>query len=274
MMKTSNEITVTSKVTASQKLFAEGLVVSLIMAGAYIFTFSYQAGYARVFNVPLELIDITLTQLLITATAIMAAWFMVVLSASQYWNIRRYSESGIEYVLHLLFLMLVIGYFVIGYLFKNDKYAWMTLLGLITLLVLWLFIPPLIFQRDKASYREKFDAQMQRRIENDKGSLSNDIEQRFGRHAVKLFWLFIAFNGVAELAGEYHARHEEKFYVLTGKKELVILRMYGSNIISAPFNRKTKQVQPELKIYTLSQNAPISMHKENIGPLLLSTEIK
>lgn len=271
-MTKENDTSNSGSNSAPRGLFVEGIFISIAMTAAYILVFSYQAGYAGVYDIPLELIDITLTQLLITATTSVAVVFFIVLIASDFWHIRRNSKHSLDYALRVLFLLFMVGTLLIGYFFNYDKKAWLSLIGLITVIAVWSFVPPLIFQRGNITYKEKYETHRRQVVERDKASLAYAIAQRFGRYTLMILWLFVGSVGLAGLAGRYSAQHQEQFYVLDRQHEQVVLRIYSPVIIAAPFNREKKQITSQLAIYALSQDIPLTMHKEKIGPLHLAHE--
>jgi hypothetical protein len=242
-------------------------LVAAIPAAAYMIAFSYEKGFAYFFGIPAQLIDISLTRLLImvTGATFVVIWALLVLSD---WNIlKRKSQSNLQFHRHQFGLMFCTGVFIMMYFFNFYWVAWLSFIGAMGVFLIRQFVPPLIMQRDKKTYNEKYEAQLARRKE--KMVLTGLAIKRFGRGAYDLFWFFFASLGVAWFAGAYHAKSQEEFYILSQPTELVVLRIYGNTLITAPFDRKTKQVKPEVLIYNVTKDVPLKLRKETVGPLHL-----
>jgi hypothetical protein len=62
---------------------------------------------------------------------------------------------------------------------------------------------------------------------------------------------------------------EKEFLVLASSPDTVVLRIYGDNIICAPFNRSAKEMQRSFIIHKVGETPPLELRLEKIGPLVL-----
>ena len=71
----------------------------------------------------------------------------------------------------------------------------------------------------------------------------------------------------AHTAGKAQAHQQEEFLVIDHSPEVVVLRIYGEYLITAPFDRSTKEIEKKLYIFKLSDNSPTLLTLEKAGPL-------
>lgn len=68
--------------------------------------------------------------------------------------------------------------------------------------------------------------------------------------------------------GAADARRKTDFYVMVQPEECVVLKVYGSTLVCAPFNRVTREVAKVFLLYPLSQPLPGKLKLEKVGPLI------
>jgi hypothetical protein len=74
------------------------------------------------------------------------------------------------------------------------------------------------------------------------------------------------------LIGKFDAEKSQEFQVTTQsvdneKLELVVLRMYGEYLFTAPLSRSTQEIAKRIVIIKLSDDYPTSLSLEKVGPL-------
>ncbi len=74
--------------------------------------------------------------------------------------------------------------------------------------------------------------------------------------------------GIGTFYGYYYARNADYFYTLNTPEPQVVLKIYDSKIISAPFDAKTRTVQKEFYIHTAGDEPQLSLSYKQTGPLL------
>lgn len=67
--------------------------------------------------------------------------------------------------------------------------------------------------------------------------------------------------------GNYSARTMTEFYTLNSNPEQVVLRIYGDNIISAPFDLTSHTIKREFYIHKVGGNEALSLSVKQLGEL-------
>ena len=73
--------------------------------------------------------------------------------------------------------------------------------------------------------------------------------------------------GLGFFFGRTDALHHQEFLVANTTPETVVLKIYGENIVTAPFNRATKSVYKSFNILKLGHDKNLTLTLQNIGPL-------
>jgi hypothetical protein len=72
---------------------------------------------------------------------------------------------------------------------------------------------------------------------------------------------------ISENAGSAAALRQTEFMVTNTVPEMVVLQIYGDNMICAPFDRNAKEVQRRFSIIKMASDSKLVLSLENIGPL-------
>jgi len=72
-------------------------------------------------------------------------------------------------------------------------------------------------------------------------------------------------------AGVAAAQKQEIFYVANTSRESVVLFMNSEKIVSAPFDKATKMIEPEFFVINLSSAVDLKLRLVNTGHLKLDT---
>ncbi|MBF0106742.1 MAG: hypothetical protein HQM16_15625 [Deltaproteobacteria bacterium] len=67
--------------------------------------------------------------------------------------------------------------------------------------------------------------------------------------------------------GRYDAKNKKQYLVTKTTPEQVVLKFYDDNVICAPFDRYSKIIQRQFTIHKTGENASLTYHLENTGPL-------
>jgi hypothetical protein len=249
---------------------SSGIVVAYVSAIGYSVTFLYEYGYTQYFQIPTNLIQLTLTQvfLAISGMGLVAYVYFTQLkiiasveSLFQHDILRLMIAYQVPILLFLLF---------VGFLYGETK-GWI-LLGVLFLFFLFDdFLYPLIIQRWKGTYREKIVAQL--RTEMERPRITKMLLGPALNSKKASFLLYTAvFILLSFLAGHYEARSQIYFYVLSESPNVVLLRIYGENVVCASFDRKEKEISGSLTIQSLSDRGELKLRREKIGPLKVKQE--
>ena len=258
------------KNTKSEKpRISERIILALSSAGAYLFSFYYEKGYASVFKIPTSLISITLTSVLIFGAILIG----IILAVLPYLNFLLFLTIGKTHPaiqravipVILFFMFLVIQIYVFG--FSNWK-NWSFLLVILVVLLVLQFVFPLITQRGK-TYVEKLEAQEN----SDRQTVDTYalMQNKFGNESLLVILLFLFGMFTASSAGTAEAIKQEDFLVTNTTPELVVLRIYGDNLIGVPFEQTTGEIAQNFSIIKNTGETGLVLRLEHLGQLHLST---
>ena len=248
---------------------SEGIILALSSAGAYLSAFFYEKGYASKFKIPTSLISINLTSVLIFG----AIFIGVILAVLPFLNLLlslilgrthpAIQRAAIPII--LIFVFLLIQIYLFG--FSNWK-DWFFLLALFVAYSFLQFVFPLITQRGK-KYVDKLDAQNNADMQLvDTSAL---MQRKFGNDSLLIIVVFLIGMVTALSAGVAEATRQEEFLVTNTTPELVILRIYGDNLICVPFNRATGEIEQSFSIIKNTGETGLVLRLEKLGQLHLPT---
>ena len=126
------------------------------------------------------------------------------------------------------------------------------------------FVFPLIVQRGK-TYVEKLEAQedTERQVVDSYAIM----QRKFGNESLLIILLFLGGMTTALSAGTAEAIRQEEFLVTNTKPELVVLRIYGDNLICVPFNRATGEIEQSFSVMKNTGETGLVLHLEKLGQL-------
>lgn len=252
----------------SQFRLSEGLLIALISSGSYLLTFQYEKGYAAYFGIPSSFINLSLTNVLyiaalLTGFILSAFPFANILTIVLFSNIIR-NQTIASYL--FITVMLAIMAFFPAYIFGS----WVVFIVSLIMFLMYvgiIFIIPLIAHRKKGSYIKRLEAQAEIDLDPNIINLFDLISFKFGKLGTLLILLFIISVSFASTAGSASAINQEEFLVNQSKPEMVLLRTYGDNLIFAPFDRNTKEVQKSFVVLKVAADPKLILSLEKIGPL-------
>ncbi|HEY5728812.1 MAG TPA: hypothetical protein VIS72_02085 [Anaerolineales bacterium] len=244
---------------------SEGIFLGLISASAYFFTYTYERGYAGYFNIPTELITVSLNTTLLFFTIIFGFFgFLFIfldISTTLLKGLNPIIAKTVLPVFITLFLPLIYIYF-----FGLIEWSrWMALLIFCLIIAFIQFIFPLLTQRKVRGYINKLAAQLEADRQN--VNFPSLLADWFGLNPIIFLLLFIFGYFVASTAGLAEAVKKTDFLVIHSNPEVVVLRIYNDLAIGASFNRTTKELGDEFTFTSIKQDPNIVFELESIGPL-------
>jgi hypothetical protein len=69
--------------------------------------------------------------------------------------------------------------------------------------------------------------------------------------------------------GAANAGRQTEFLVSHSSPQTIILRIYGDNLIGAPFDEKTKSVKSSFFVFKITSDYQKELSLEKVGPLTL-----
>lgn len=241
---------------------SETLLLAIIPFFAYLFTFVYQAGYLKAFELPLQFISITVVDVLNIGGKILGVLFLVFSSINLFSNFLP--KGNMPYPLakrvnQLLLLFLLSFPFL--FLFDWGIISNIFLASLI-FAILIMFLPPLLSRKHKGTYLQKME-KVDGGIKNDsnpwEGNLLDRAVNIIGRNVFVTIVYFLLGVYITYYAGMAAAQKQEIFYVANTSPETVVLFMTSDKIVSAPFDKVTKMIEPEFFVINLSNSADLKL---------------
>lgn len=249
---------------------SDTLIVAIVPLFAYLFSFVYQAGYLKAFEIPPQFISITIVDVLNIGGKILGVLFIVFGSINLFSTFLP--KSNMPYSLskrvNQLILLFLIGYPVL-FLFEWGVIS-NIVLGILIVVISIMFLPPLISRKYKGTYLEKME-----KIDGEKGQDSNPWKGNLldravdfiGRNIFIVIVYLVLGLYIIYYAGMAAAQKQEVFYVANTSPESVVLFMTSEMIVSAPFDKVTKIIEPDFFVIQLSNADDLKLKLANIGCL-------
>lgn len=233
----------------------------------YVGAFAYEAGFARFFGAPLELINLDLKTFFIVSSALVGALFALFLLINLFVSLLPRGDVRDPVYRAFLRVFLSFLFLIVFFYLSGDKKEWWVFLLIFGVYTMFEFIWPLITQRGKGTYREKLIGQEQ--IEDGTRSIFDIIKQLIGKTGYLIFLGICIGLCITYFTGRYVASKQEEYFVLNTSPERVIIRIYGDKLITASFNRETKEVQKNIIILKVGEDPRLVLRLEKVGPLRL-----
>ncbi len=258
---------------ASEKKFEDWLTDGFIIAAcpviAYLYAFTYEAGFASFFNIPLEFIKITVNNIILFfgGLSIICLLIYLPLEVISMW-IPQESPIFRRLVRYIpLFCFFISTAYLYG--FKNY-YTYIGWLPIFLFLVFRDFVAPLITQKDKKTYFEKlsaFEFQDKEDFNKNPPRILYSIFNWFkNKNSINLVLLLFFLIGYSYQKGVADASKQEKFLVCRNLSPVIVLRIYGDNLVCVPYDEKTKSVKSVFSIFKITSDNQNSLSYEKVGP--------
>lgn len=264
-----NDSQVKDKGKSANLLVQQGLVVAAVPLIGYAMAFVYEVGFCSEFRIPREFISINLTTVFIAVGALLGViaaiyflvnMFLIVVPKPKNRVLRR--ELSAFYAVSLIILVIVIIFWGL----------WLELISVAVLFlffVFFIFVFPLITQR-KGSYLEKLEAQ--RRVDSQFKTIEDYLISFLGIRNIIMLMLVVLVVMFSYIAGIAQAKKQTEFMVPSTYPNSVVLRVYGDNMICAPFNRTDNTTQKRFFIIEMGDSSTPLLNVEKVGPLQLAAK--
>lgn len=243
---------------------SEGLIIAVVPAIVYWFSYVYQFGYCRYFEIPTEFIEINVQNFFICIIGMVGLLAVIISVGTPLFSIFR----NLPEVIRLIFINNGIPVLVLlAYSFVAKmpiKHVFIILAVPFGLLMSELTFP-LYSQKNKSSYLEKLEAQRAFETEH-KESLMYVIFKRIGvNFSVLLFCVSFASIFIC-FVGAYEAKNTSVFMTSNGGQKIV-LKKYGEQFLVADFNKKEKTFIPRFTIEKIDNSFGVFSY-EKVGPII------
>lgn len=248
------------------RYLTESLILAALPVLAYLITFSYQAGYATYFGIPLQIIKINLTTIIISSFTIVTSLTLVYVISNAVWMFTPKGNDPVSISIRRVVLVALIG-FIIMVPFLPSRFAWVLYGSSILVILAVEFLFPILTQRSKAQYPEKLAAQNEIEIGAGKHMLWYEIDKRVGRWLItSVIYACIAL-GVAFGVGMQRAEKNSSYYI--SKNNAVVLSIYDDLAVLSPYDSKTITLSGELYFEKVGEGSTKVLRLEKIGQLKL-----
>jgi hypothetical protein len=252
-----------SETTEKSSYISDAILIAAIPPIAYLFAFVFEAGYARVFSIPLEFISITLTNVFLAGSSILLISLFLLILLDLISMILPDTSSPIGRAIGTLVPLFLATLAYVFYTLGTPLSSSLPAIGGVWFVIIFLqFIFPLITQRNKTSYSEKLAAGTRRETSGILASLAH----RFRQPYLLAYYLGLALY-VTFCAGQSSAFRQHDFLVAHTSPECIVLRVYGDRAICAPFDAATHQVYTEFMLMRLAEINAQEFTVRSIGPI-------
>jgi hypothetical protein len=243
----------------------EGILIATIPAIAYLFAFIFEAGYLKIFKIPINLIRIDLITVFITGGSLVFVSFFLLVIADFLSMVFSASENPIRRLFVRLFPIFLYSIAISFYAIGTNLQPMLIGLGIMWVFRLFLdFLFPLITQRKKKTYREKLEAQQAHDAQTT--SFLTRVSQRLGGTANVIIFLIMALI-VTYYAGQSSAMRQHEFLIASTFPDFVVIRTYGDTMICAQFDKNEQIVHPVFRFLKIAEDSDIIFTLEKIGPI-------
>ncbi len=252
-----------SQSTEESHKISDSIIIAATAPIAFLFAFVFEVGYCSVFQIPLEFISVSLTNVFFAGASFILIGIFLVILIDLISMILTNRETPLNRAILTLIPFFLATIAFIFYAIGTPISSSLLGIAIGWLVIIFLqFIFPLITQRDKQGYNNKLAEQA--RIEAT--GVLGDLARRFRGPYLLIYYLTIALY-ITYFAGQSIAYRQREFLVTTTPPELVVLRVYGNRIIAAPFDSTTSEVKPEFTIMNLDEPDTLVLKLVSLGPL-------
>lgn len=264
-----------NKQSAKLRLLSESMLLALSSAAAYLFAFYYERGYTAYFGIPESFIDVSLTSILIFTAGVVSLFYISFAFFDVLFPFIRPKHPYLSRYVPLLAVLFFMGVFLpLAILKPKEKWMWLLFIGVWCAFAALLLLLPLIIHRESGGWKERYDAELERHINESKenmaagGNFHTFLARRLGYRYVGLvilgFYLSTIFVGAA---GETQAEQETTFLLTNTIPEMAVLRVYGEHMICAPIDRNAHEVKKSFSMIKVADDPKLILKLEKVGPL-------
>jgi phage shock protein PspC (stress-responsive transcriptional regulator) len=252
---------------------SDAMWVAALSAATYAVAFSYEAGYARYFHVPVNLISISPTLLLKVGGALMVVMIPLYILIMLIWPLLPRSDTAPAKLIKRVAQDVIFIIFILTpYLIHGDY--WLLFLGLIGFIIFFEVIIPLIVHRKIPTFEKKFSEQNKINREFAEHSVVWAMVMRFGRAPVMFLLILSLATSFANGLGGEEAKKQTEFMLVKGDPNIVMLALYDNLFVTQSFDPRSKTLVGYLKVMRLGDGKDIELAPGDVGPLKASKPAK
>lgn len=240
-------------------------MLGVVTVSGYAIAFAYEAGFAKARGIPLEFVDAKLPTifLAIGGLALSLSWLyhlfngLTVFSRASNHPLVRYLSGQNRLLFVTLAFALVLG----------RQLWWITaiLASYIVISTIVMLIVPLRTQRHVKGYLAKLAAADAAEIKATDKTIALRLAKTVGASGYVLAYTLLTLILLSGAYGASSALSRHTFWVVPGKPEYVVLRIYGDRAVIAELDRAGHAIKPNYKVIALP--AETTFKSELLGPL-------
>jgi len=219
-------------------IISDTLFISLLSAFGYITAYCYESGYCGYFNIPSELIEISITKVITVTLVMFGALLTLGHFASPFVGLVSSENIAKRMIGKYVFIMMFLG---IAYWSSNEFYTLVYALIITVTYFYFDIIHPILSKRDIIGYVNKLKAHhIDFSAEKERSIWFND---RMGRLLNREYAILIVAGLTALLIasglGRSQAKNQKYFLATKSPNQILILRQYGSSLIGAGIDQNS-----------------------------------
>ena len=192
------------------------LLIGIAPALGYAFAYVHELGYCGVYNIPPDFIRLDLTTILVAIAAALIGLVLLAWSLSLILSIPLYMSMIRKKVYFAFILLVFYGVFAFFYLTVEESKQ----LGIMLIFFMLIFFIGPWLSRKLPSKRKRQDIPLNRLIRN-----------KYIQYSFIVGYMVFLLLSFGYLAGRSDAFQKEIFYVPSSNPELIVLKIYGDNIV-------------------------------------------
>ncbi len=252
-------------------IFENGIVISLFLGLAYLFTFQYQKGKITYYGIPSIYIDLSLGSVIETCFTILlilyfAYIFLNAITTSPFESNSRIGENNImSTVIFAMFMAIMFGVFKrFNILFGIITVGYLAFLLCNNLAPVFSVKGKLSYSQKKKMYLEKKEKEQENKAKKEESFLKDVLKYPTKILFFACFVIFMCY--VFKMAGEEDAKNTTTFYISNDYQDKIIVHSNSDYYILMELeNNKlldTYQIIPSNEIGTMTM--------KKIGPLYIT----
>ena len=249
-------------------------IVPIAVAIGYCMAYSHEIGFCSKFKIPIDLIEVDTTDILVAVSSVFISILFLGWVASMIYTYvkNRPADSRLGPIARRVVLLVIFSaiYAALAFIYPPAAKGWPVIVFFLAYYALLLFVAPIRAFKDKACYTEELKAQDEKERQT-RIPLLDWLTGHIGAGGVLILIIVIYIISLSYFAGEAKATQQEYFFVPSSNQELVVLLMYGDNLICSSFDRETQEVQKDSVFVIRMGGEPATILRlERVGPLSLA----
>ena len=248
-----------SKGIVNEKFVTDSIMIALFPVLAYLFTYTFEIGYAKYFKVPIEFVEIDLMTTLKYVSILAMPALLVLLVFNMFMFLFHDVDTPIinEFKYRGPFYIYSIAIIIVSLRVKEILIPSISVFLILNAIH---FLTPLLSQKGKGPYSEKLKIQSK----NDRKEFC--LNSYMGKYAGLLFVVMLLGSFLSYQCGTASAMGKEVFQTV-GNQNTILICKYGERIICAEYNDKDSTISNKLVVMNISEIENLVLETRDIGRL-------